>query len=66
MSDCTKAGRVSYDIARPSLKKLYDLHGEPPWELHVPDGGVLPDEAVPFVGTLVWRGVRFERVREAE
>lgn len=71
MSDCsTNAFAVPscergilHDPGRPSLKKLEELHGEPPWTLTLPWPDALPPEAVEFVGTVVVGGKRFEEVR---
>jgi len=68
MSDCRNGGRSAYAVPKPveraTLRRLASMNGEPPWELVVPDWDVLPDEATQFVDVLVWRGVRFARVKE--
>ena len=70
MSDCRNGGRGTYAVPKPveqaTQRRLARMNGEPPWELVVPDWDVLPDEATQFVDVLVWRGVRFVRVRECE
>ena len=67
MSDCSTNAFTAPVLVKhppkPTLRQLADEHGEPPWELELPDYGVLPEEATRFVEAVRWRGVRFERVR---
>jgi len=46
---------------RPTLRKLREKNGDPPWALEVPDYGLIPPECSDLVGTLVWRGIKFDR-----
>lgn len=49
---------VRYEPKGPVLRRL----GKPPWVIQVEMyNGMLPDEAVDLVGTIVWRGVEFKR-----
>ena len=49
---------VRYEPKGPVLRKL----GKPPWTVEVEMfDGLLPDEAVDLVDTIVWRGVEFKR-----
>lgn len=47
----------------PSLKRLAQLNGEPPWALTVADmmESIIPLESSDLIGELVWRGIRFVR-----
>lgn len=47
------------NVPKTRLKSL----GAPPWELEIDDMWVqaIPQEANDLVGTLIWRGIRFER-----
>lgn len=63
MSDCRKGGRLTYlPPEPPTLKRLAELNGEPPWELEIPVPDMLPPEGVDFIGAVVMGGARFERV----
>ena len=57
---------VVHEPNRPSLKKMTETLGNPPWTVEVDDYSALPDECTGLVGTIVWRGVRFKRVRDRD
>lgn len=71
MSDCSTRAYgvpscergVLYEIKRPSLKKLGEVHGEPPWTLEMPWPDALPAEAADYVGTVIVGGKKFEEVK---
>ena len=74
MSDYRYGGRRRYAdldwheprhvITHPSVESLEELHGEPPWEIVLPDSEIVPSSATDLVGSIVWRGVRFVRERD--
>lgn len=74
MSDCsTNSFKVPtckpgarLEVEKPSLKKLAQLNGNPPWTLTVPYPEILPDEALDFIGCLEMNGVCFVRARERD
>ena len=67
MSDCsTNAFAVpmrkvgdKYEPEKPTLKKLGQLNGEPPWTLSLPFPEALPIEALDFIGVVEVGGKRF-------
>ena len=53
---------VVHEPKRPTLRRLTQLYGEPPWQLVITDEfGIIPQEATELVGSLVWRGVEFKK-----
>lgn len=48
---------------KPTLKRLAELNGEPPWTLDIPYPDILPEEAIGLIGSVRMNGVVFRRER---
>lgn len=48
---------------KPTLKRLAELNGEPPWTLEVPVPDMLPDGAIDLIGAIRMGGAVFRRER---
>ena len=64
MSDCTNGGRNIPE--KPTLRRLIDVHGEPPWVYSMPWPESLPPEAAELIVAVELGDVRFVREGGAE